>query len=79
MFKVLKILTGMKFYVRCYKAVTSVLQGSYKQGRGLQDYLTTFGDLDMPPQAGLKQNRVVSLAEAHNSFYFRLELTNASI
>ena len=75
-----------------------MLQGSYKQGRRLQDYLTTFGDLDslpwaglkqdffaslkdldMLPQAGLKQNRVVRLCEAHNSFYFRLELTNASI
>lgn len=60
MFKVLKILTGMKFYVRCYKAVTSVLQGSYKQGRRLQDYLTTFGDLDSLPWAGLKQDYVAS-------------------
>lgn len=58
----------------CCRVVTSRAVGWLKQ-----DFFASLKDLDMPPQAGLKQNRVVRLAEAHNSFYFRLELTNASI
>lgn len=61
-----------------YKCVAGSLQAGPQAGLK-QDFFASLKDLDMLPQAGLKQNRVVRLCEAHNSFYFRLELTNASI